>query len=372
MHETLAPPKINKPHNTNTQAKYLKLASQLRERIRSKELKAGDRLPTFAEMREKFGVTLNTVERTYSFLEQEGLIERQQGRGTFVKERQKVLTGNIGFVGGAILKPQELPFDMHLMKGVQEAVVATRQHLLYLGSSHSLDLEACSKVDGILSCNIEGSRSLLQDVPDSLPRVSLLIVNEDITSVVADDYRGGKMAVEYLVSLGHQRIAVLMEELPTLARRRFSGYNDALLEAGIKADRGWARLTEKLVMNENTQPYLEWGRRQMRQWLAEGFQELNCTALFVQNEMAAIGAMQVLQQEGWKVPDDISVMGFDGTELCDFAMPRLCAMQLPLAQIGARGVEILNQQIVGETSEPQVITLPVKLREGDSVAPPHL
>jgi LacI family transcriptional regulator len=109
----------------------------------------------------------------------------------------------------------------------------------------------------------------------------------------------------------------------------------------------------------------------MRLWLDEGFGKLDCTAIFVQNEMAAIGVMQILQQERWKVPQDISVVGFDGTELCDYAMPRLTAMELPLEQIGAKAVEILNRQIAGVAPEIQTITLPVRLRDGGSVAQPR-
>jgi DNA-binding LacI/PurR family transcriptional regulator len=356
--------------STSPSSKYRSLAKQLREQIERRELQPGDRLPSFVELRARYGATPTTAERIYGLLESEGLIERRQGSGTFVAERKRILTGNIGFVGGAFVEPHKIPFDMHLMRGVQQAAATARQHLLFLGTSHGLDLSDCGKVDGILSSNIEDIRMLLRDAPAGLPLVSLLIANDNVTSVIADDYRGGKMAVEYLVSLGHRRIACLMEESPSLARRRFAGYCDGLREAGIKADPAWARLTEKIFMDQKTQPYLEWGRRQMRLWLEEGFRKLKCTALFVQNETAAIGAMQILQREGWKVPADISVMGFDGTELCDFVEPRLCAIELPLARIGAKAVEMLNLQIAGNAPEAQTIALPVSVREGDSVAPP--
>jgi DNA-binding LacI/PurR family transcriptional regulator len=357
--------------STFTQSKYRTLAEQFREQIERGKLQPGDRLPSFVELRAQHGATPTTANQVYALLEQEGLIERQQGRGTFVAERKRTLTGNIGFVGSVFLNSQRSPFKMHLMKGVQEATEAAQQHLLYLGTDYSLNVSAFSKVDGVLICNIEDPRPVLQNLPVGLPRVALLNINEGVTSVVADDYAGSKMAIKHLASFGHQRIACLMEKTPSLARRRFAGYSDGLLEAGIEANPALARLTQAITLKENAEPYLEWGRREMNLWLQEGFWQLQCTALFVQNEMAAIGVMQILQQEGWKVPDDISVMGFDGTELCDYAIPRLSAMELPLAKVGAKATEILNRQIAGEKSEAQTITLPVRLRDGDSVAPPQ-
>lgn len=353
------------------QPKYRVLSAQLRGQIQRRELQPGDRLPSFMELRTQHGVTLSTVERVYGLLENEGLIERRHGSGTFVTEPQNIRTGNIGFVGGTFINPQESAFKAHLMQGVQQAAEAAGQHLLYLGTDYSLNVRAFDKVDGVLICNIEDSGPVLRELPPALPRVALLNINDGITSVVADDYRGSKLAVEYLVSLGHQRIACLMEQLHSLPRRRFAGYSDGLLEAGIEADPRWARLAKSAYRSEKIQPYLEWGRRQMRLWLEEDFRELHCTAIFVQNEMAAIGVMQILQQEGWKVPEDISVMGFDGTELCTYTVPSLCAVEVPLAKIGAKAVEMLNLQIAGMRPETQTITLPVSVRQGDSVAPPQ-
>jgi DNA-binding LacI/PurR family transcriptional regulator len=349
--------------------KYVQLADHMRDLIRDGELKIGDRLPSYAEMYRRFGATPATAQRVCDLLEQENLIERRGGSGVYVAERKRILTGNIGFVGTTFINPEESPYKSHIMAGVQQAVDAAQQHLLYLGTDPNLNVQAFDKVDGVLISNVDDARPVLRKLPAGMPRVSLIIIHNGLTNVVADDHGGVKMAVEHLVSLGHRRIACLMEKLPSLARRRLAGYNDGLLEAGIDPDPQWVRLTDTAPISSKADYYLEWGRRQMRLWLEEGFEKLQCTALFVQNERAAIGAMQILQQEGWKVPDDISVMGFDGTELCDYAVPRLCAVELPLTQIGIQAVEILNRQIAGEILQPQTITLPVSLREGGSVAP---
>ena len=79
--------------------------------------------------------------------------------------------------------------------------------------------------------------------------------------------------------------------------------------------------------------------------------------------------MQALQQAGIDVPGQVSVMGFDGTQLGELSSPRLSAVALPLEQIGRTAVELLNQQIAGEPTQRLAIMLPCSLREGDSIAP---
>jgi DNA-binding LacI/PurR family transcriptional regulator len=353
--------------------RYAQLAQQLREMIGSGELQVGDRLPSYNEMYRLFGAAPATVQRVCDILEKEQLIERRSGSGVYVAPPpQKPRTGNIGFIGGTSYNAPHLPFYQLLMGGVQQAVRAGQKHLLYLGNEHDWEVEACEKVDGIVLCNIEDAQSIVHKLPPHLPCVSILTIVEDIVSVGIDDYRGAQLAMRYLLGQGHQRIACLMEKSPSESRRRFNGYRDALLEVGIEPEASWIRLADATKMEDLRQvfpqPYREWGVQQMSQWLQEGWGESGCTALLVQNEVAAIGAMQMLQKEGIEVPGQVSVVGFDGTQLCELASPSLCAVELPLVEIGVKAVELLQQQIEGETPAGQAVMLPLSMRPGDSVS----
>lgn len=357
---------------TAEKPKYIKLADHLRERIHGGDLKIGDRLPSYAEMYREFGATTATVQRVCNLLEQENLIERRSGSGLYVAEPKRELTGNIGFIGGVNYKSPKLPFNQILMEAMQQSAVAGQRHLLYLGTDQDWDVEACGKVDGVVFCNIEDTQSIQRKLPLHLPRVSVLTIVDGVMSVGVDDYRGAQMAVRYLLERGHRRIACLMEKQPSEARRRYGGYRDALIEAGIEIDSHWVRLTESLDTKKRTQfttqPYREWAQQQMQEWLRNGWNATGCTAILVQNEVAAIGVMQVLRKEGISVPEQVSVMGFDGTELCDFVSPHLSAVALPLADIGVKAIEILNRQIAGEQFSEQAVMLPLSLRQGESVA----
>lgn len=351
--------------------KYVQLADHLRGLINSGELKVGDRLPSYTEMYRQFGVATATAQGVYDLLEREHIIERRPGSGIYVAEPQRNLTGNIGFIGGANYKSPNLPFYQLLMEGMQQSIGVGRRHLLYLGTDEDWDVGACEKIDGLLLCNIEKPEAILRQLPPHIPRVSVLTIVDGVTSVGVDDYRGAQMAVRHLIEQGHRRIACLMEKFPSESRRRYSGYRDALLEAGIEADPRWGRLTDAVdreALQWTAQPYREWARQQMTDWLENDWRELGCTAILAQNEIAAISVMQVLQKEGTEVPGDVSVMGFDGTDLCDLVSPRLSAVSLPLAEIGATAIEVLNRQIDGEPASTQAVMLPLSLRPGESVA----
>jgi DNA-binding LacI/PurR family transcriptional regulator len=105
----------------------------------------------------------------------------------------------------------------------------------------------------------------------------------------------------------------------------------------------------------------------MMDWLAKEWEETGCTAIIVQNEVAAIGVVQTLQATGIKVPEEVSVITFDGTEVCDLITPHISAVAIPLEQIGIKAVEVLTNQIQNDRYQPQTLTLPLHLRLGDSV-----
>lgn len=369
MPKTLSP--VSPRRNPDLkQPKYLWLAALLRGQIESQQLKVGERLPTFTEMCNKHSVTIGTVERTYNFLEQEGIIERQRGRGVFVAHPQRELTGNIGFIGSASMQPEPVPYYAHLLSGMQQALGEHQQELLYLGTDLSWRAESSAKVDGVLICNIEDVESIVREIPADLPRVSMFRFAEDLTSVGIDDSRAALLAMRHLLDYGHRRIACLMERTPSDSHRRYTGYCEALQKAGITPDPRWARLTTTMKPTTTGHPYREWAQHHMRAWLREDWEELGCTAILVQNEVAALGVIQVFQEENLAVPQQVSVMGFDGTEICDLITPRISAVSIPLEQIGVRAMEILNRQIAGKSMEAESIMLPVTIRPGESVGPP--
>jgi DNA-binding LacI/PurR family transcriptional regulator len=349
--------------------KYLHLADTLRSRIQSGELKAGDRLPSLVQMYRDHGATQATMHRVYELLEKENLIERRGGSGVYVTEGKSTFTGTVGIIGRKDSYYGQANYNYELLGGIERFTAQNNQHVLFLGNYTNPDLSAYEKVDGVLTFNVEYQAERLKYLPPILPRVSLFIKENEAANVVADDMGGAKQATEHLIQLGHQRISCLFEKHLSVSRQRLAGYREALDEAGIEGNVQWMRLTDVLYAGENHPTYLEWGHANMKEWLREGWADLGCSAILAQNDAAAIGVMQALQKEGIDVPGQVSVMGFDGTELCNHVTPKLCSMKIPFAEIGYKAAEILHQQIYRGQREIQTIMLPMSLRAGGSVAP---
>ena len=347
--------------------RYVTIAQDFRHQIRSGELKAGDRLPSFPVMRSRYGVSQATLERAHTLLQQEGLIVRVQGKGVFVAApKSSQQTGVIGFTGVAFDVRNDFPYWAHLTEGIQKAARQTGQQILLLNDGASWK-ETENKIDGALISE-RLDLTLLSQMPETLPCVSLMVPVKGVALVGSDDYQGVYAATEHLLALGHRRIACLMYADDLLSEPRLSGYRDALRAAGITPDPRHFREP----LGDSGALFIVRGHRAMQEWLQQDWDETGCTALLAQNDEAAIGVIRALKEAGIAVPVQVSVVGFDGTEVGEYVTPRLTTIEVPLMQIGALGVETLLRQIQTGRRDVSVTLLPTRLKVRESTAPPPL
>jgi len=326
--------------NNPEQPLYLRLSEQLRQQVRAGVLRPGDRLPSFTQMRQDYGVHKSTVERAHMILEQEGLIVRQSGAGTFVAQTAKRPVRHvIGISGYGFGFTSCSSYWAKLLNGVRQAAEQKGQQVLLL-DNHSSD--CWEKADGALVCNW-GTLNEMHRVPANFPCVSLMVPATDVSSVCADDYNGTRALTKHLISLGHQRIAYLHGSDPNLAPKRLGGYQDALLEAGIIASPNWQRaLPGGIDFGQN---FVKTGQAAMRFWMQHNWNDLGCTAILAHNDETALGVIEALREAGVLVPQNVSVAGFDGLDIGVYASPSLTTSQVPLEEIGAQAVSLLLQQI---------------------------
>ena len=349
------------------QPKYFRLAGQLRDEIQSGLLEPGARLPSVAQMKAMHGVSLTTVDRAQALLEQEGFIVREQGRGTFVAEpARRQLTGLIGFIGRTFEGRRAFADAERLTSGIEEAVYHNEKRLLLLDAQSPLGWD---RVDGILVCMPSQTEEILPQLLDRVPCVSLLESVRGISSVATDEAQACRLAVEHLVAQGHQRIAFLMQENPMVRRTRWPAYRKALRDAGIAPHADWLRADTLPIRHPGD--YAQMGREGMAAWLHEGWRETGCTALIAQNDSIAIGAMNSLQAAGIRVPEDVSVLGFDATELTRTVSPELTSVEIPFKEIGRVAVELLLRHLEASQAEPEHIALPTRLQVHASTAAPR-
>lgn len=327
--------------------KYLVWTDELRRQIVNKELAPGAQLPSFNEMKSRYGVSRPLVERMHSLLAEEGLIVREPGRGVFVAHPvERLKTGVIGCLSYGIAHMAEershRPYWLHLLEGISEAAHEAGFQLMLLRDS--TQREGWEKIDGL----IMAGQVLPREDLLGLPCVSLLRSIEHGPSILPDYFTGTRQAVEHLVSLGHERIGCLMFTHDALSQRKISGYLQGLRDAGIEPLMRWQRsLTEHDALNFD---FKRSGERITTSWLQDDWRELGLTALVVENDLAAIGAIAAFRNAGLTVPEDVSVVGFDGTEVSEYAYPSLTTVEVPLYEIGKRGVNELLRSLHNDST----------------------
>jgi len=180
---------------------------------------------------------------------------------------------------------------------------------------------------------------------------------DNLSSVCISDEHAAKTAVEYLIALGHKKIGVLGGEMihSTPAKARYEGCLAAFEENGMKFEPDKYYESDYFTM--------EGGYHAMKRLLkkSEDF-----TAVFAMSDVTAMGAIRAICEAGKRVPEDISVIGFDGIEIGQYIVPRLTTIKQPDKRIAERVVDILLNQIAGDGNAVHEQTT-FSLIEGDSV-----
>ena len=185
-----------------------------------------------------------------------------------------------------------------------------------------------------------------------------------IQTVDIDNRRGGREAVAHLTEQGHRGVATITGPLDWgAAQARLDGYRDALGEAGISE-------SPSLVQ---TSP--DWGPESGRVAAARLLDgRVPFSALFAQSDLLAVGAIAEFRSRGLRVPEDVSVVGFDDIPVASFLEPPLTTMRQPIRELGELAVRLIIEAIGRRGSEPDERNrrhlLPARLADRGSVGPP--
>ena len=180
---------------------------------------------------------------------------------------------------------------------------------------------------------------------------------ENLSSVSADDRLASRMAIDALIAQGHRRIAIIGgdREVSDTTKLRYQGCLDAFEARGIAFDCA--------LDYENVRFSYEGGYRAACSLLDRG---RSFTALFAMSDVMAIGVIRALNDRGLKVPEDVSVMGFDGLQVGAFIQPRLSTVCQDPQELAKRSVEILLENIEN-MQPPRYETVPVQIQLRESV-----
>jgi LacI family transcriptional regulator, xylobiose transport system transcriptional regulator len=196
----------------------------------------------------------------------------------------------------------------------------------------------------------------------SIPLVVLDPTGEPLhetPSVGATNWNGGLAATRHLLELGHRRIAMISGPTEWLCcRARLDGYRAAMDAAGIAVD-------PKLVRIGSL--YVEGGLHVARQLLDRRYPP---TAIFTANDLQAFGVYEAARLAGVRIPQDLSVVGFDDLPFTQWAGPPMTTVRQPLFQMGATAAQLVVALAAGEPIENNRVELATTLIVRESTAPP--
>ena len=194
--------------------------------------------------------------------------------------------------------------------------------IIFLGGSSKHSAEKMKQLNVPVIFATIGS-----DISEELSRNSY-------STVSVDDAVESRKMVDYLVKLGHRKIAILTEgnDEPSVVKLRFEGYLDALKSNGIERDDSLIQYVDKRIYTMKN------GYQATKSLIESG---ADFTALFCISDVLAIGALRAFADSGIRVPEDVSVAGFDGQEISEFSVPSLTTLSQPLDDISEETIRLI-------------------------------
>ena len=343
---------------------YLQIVDDLKSKIASKELKAGDQLGSHAELSSTYGVSLITVKKALATLINDGIVFSRVGKGTFVAQPSIDTHRNEHPTIGLVIQDVRSPFFSRIMHSVEDAAYKLGYHVLVSSSSGEAEKEEAQiarfrnfGVNGMIIASMShqyhATPTIRKMLHEGFPFVMVsYIADEDVPFVGSNHEQGGYLATEYLLKQGYQRIGYINGEPGNLVgelRRR--GYEDALRAYGRRIDK---RLQLHLRMRGEKHDY------QSGYEIGKKFRSISARpdALFVYNDLSALGFEEAILEQGLRIPDDVAIVGFDDIDRGEYAQVPLTTMRQPTALIGSHAVELLVKLMNGKNAVLRKILKP--------------
>lgn len=258
---------------------------------------------------------------------------------------------------GLVVSNYESMINMELIKSVETEAAKHHYSIVLFSTNDDISNERelpdvlmnkFQHLDGIILANVREEGIELSQFNKTFKHIVLLhrhIPNSQVDYVVIDGYIGGRLAAEYLVGLGHQRIAMITGPKNIYQfQQRVKGFKDVLkehglleycniLESGQSVEEGY-EAAEKIV-----------------------FESHSPTAIFAGTDVLALGVLDAARHYGWKVPEDLSVIGFDNIYFSRFARIPLTTIDARIKDLGEQAVRTLLERMQGKASEMKKIEL---------------
>ena len=260
------------------------------------------------------------------------------------------------------------PFFMRIIEGIEQAAQEQGYSVL-LGDTQGKGMRENEYASMVLSNRADGLIQLDHSFPfsdndaslaDSIPMVSVCerIPEKSYPHIELDNYAAGRAVMNHLVSYGHKHFGFIAGQRSSqIFRDRFAGMKSVMDEEGLSFD-------ESMLTGERYQ--IDTGIEGVRTLLQNSIRP---TAICCFNDDIALGAMHEIHRQGLKIPDDISVTGFDNVRISAYLNPPLTTVDQPAYEMGRRAFNVLVQMIRQVPLKRSREILPFQLVERDSSGP---
>ena len=271
------------------------------------------------------------------------------------------------YVIGVMVSDLHNPYFTEVIDGVEAAAREAGYHALFnsggrtaMGEAEAIDTLLQQRTDGVVMAGTVLDARRITQVAAAVPVVVVArnVRSPALDSITNDDRMGGRLAVEHLVSLGHRAIAHVDGGTGAGAPQRRSGYLQAMRANGLG---GASRIVRGAFTEEGG---------------GEGVHELlrgrdRPTAIFVANDLAAVGALDALDEHGLRVPDDMSLVGYDNIALAALGHIDLTTIDQPRREMGGSAVRLLlERRDDGRRRARHLVVAPSVVVRGSTGPPP--
>lgn len=351
--------------------KHEKLREWIIARIDDGTYNAGDRLVSENQLCSMFGVSRHTVRHALDMLESEGILDRRRGSGTYILKKpaddgnkQKSIAVSMSYLDEYIFP--------NIVKGIDQVLTGLGYSII-LGITYNHTenernfLKSCisNGVDGVI---IEASKSALPnpnlDLYHELEKrgIPYIFVNcyydaLNPSFVIMDDYQGGFIAASRLISAGHRKIGGIFKKDDMQGQRRYAGFAAAMKENGLSVDENhviWYATEDIDMFTETKYDSQILGRLS------------SCTGIVCYNDQIAARMFTMFQRNNISVPDDISFVSFDNSNLSILCGVKFTTLTHAGELLGEKAAESIYKLICGDEKIIRYTFSP-ELIERDSV-----
>lgn len=335
-------------------------------------------MPTLKEVAKKADVSITTVSRVINDSDKVNVETRERVQKAMrslgyqpsrVAQRLRGTKGRSKLLG-LIIPDIQNQFYSNIVRGIEDVSYGNDYAVILCNSDENpnkerfyLNVLRSESVDGVILPPIHQYGKMVDGMIESgipLVCVDRKLAKESVDTVVVNNREGARSAVSHLIELGHTQIAIISSS-PQFSsfQERQAGYEEALKEYGLPINRELIREGD---------PRSSKNAKLLTKNLLES--EPPPTALFVTNNLMTLGALEAINEMGFKIPEDISIIGFDDMPWATAITPPLTVVRQPGYEMGRRAAELFFQRVADPDREPVQVMMDTNLIVRQSTAPP--